>query len=219
MRMCRVPAVIIAVVIGGVGLTACGATGSAPSAVPSAAATSGSALTGTPGASPTSALTSTPTSSPTPKASATHTHSAAAEPSVTATASARSTSTPHATSSPHPTSSNTTSSGTHDFTVPAIPGDNVVTAYGSYSKIGTARVKVTMCAKQTGKAFSVGAIALVYSASGSSQNIGATILTGPGNSTCVSNTFILYTAHLKVHAFIGGSNGTIVKTGPVLTIY
>jgi hypothetical protein len=211
MRMCRVPAVIIAVVIGGVGLAACGATGSAPSAVASAAATSGAA--------PTSALTSTPASSPTPAASATHRHSAAAEPSVTATASARSTKSAHATSSPHPTSSKTTSSGTHNFTVPAISGDNVVTAYGSYSKIGTARVKVTMCAKQTGKAFSVGAIALVYSASGSSHNIGATILTGPGNSTCVSNTFILYTAHLKVHAFIGGSNGTIVKTGPVLTIY
>jgi hypothetical protein len=103
--------------------------------------------------------------------------------------------------------------------VPSIPGDNVVSAYGSYEKIGTARVKVTMCAKQTGTAFSVGAIALVYSASGSSQNIGATILTGPGNSSCVSNTFILYTAHLKVHAFIGGSKGTIIKTGPVLTIY
>lgn len=103
--------------------------------------------------------------------------------------------------------------------MPPVPGDNVVSAYGSYEKIGTARVKVTMCAKQTGAAFSVGAIALVYSASGSSQNIGATILTGPGNSTCVSNTFILYTAHLKVHAFIGGSNGVIAKTGPVLTIY
>ena len=103
--------------------------------------------------------------------------------------------------------------------MPAIPGNNVVTAYGSYTKIGTARVKVTMCAKQTGTAFSVGAVALVYSASGASQNIGATILTGPGDTTCVSRTFILYTAHLKVHAFIGGSNGTIVKTGPVLTLY
>jgi hypothetical protein len=103
--------------------------------------------------------------------------------------------------------------------VPAIPGDNVVSASGSYTKIGTARVKVTMCAKQTGAAFSVGAIALVYTASGAVQNIGATILTGPGNSSCVSNTFILYTAHLKVHAFIGGNNGTIVKTGPVLTLY
>jgi hypothetical protein len=103
--------------------------------------------------------------------------------------------------------------------VPSISGDNVVSAYGSYTKIGSARVKVTMCAKQTGTAFSVGAIALVYDASGASKNIGATILTGPGNSSCVSNTFILYTAHLKVHAFIGGSSGTIVKTGPVLTLY
>jgi hypothetical protein len=91
--------------------------------------------------------------------------------------------------------------------VPAIPGDNVVTAWGSYTKIGTARVKVTMCAKQTGTAFSVGAVALVYSASGTSKNIGATILTGPGNTSCVMNTFILYTAHLKVHAFIGGRTG------------
>jgi len=103
--------------------------------------------------------------------------------------------------------------------VPAIPGDNVVTGWGSYTKIGTARVKVTMCAKQTGAAFSVGAVALVYSASGASHNLGATILTGPGNTSCVTTTFILYTAHLKVHSFIGGNQGTIVKTGPVLTIY
>ena len=208
--MCRVPAVIVAAVICGAGLSACGASGSNPSAAASAAATSGSAaaLASTPAASPTSALTGTPTSSPTPADSPTHVRSAAAKPSVTATASARPKNSP-----------TNTSSGTHNFTVPAIPGDNVVTAYGSYTKIGTARVKVTMCAKQTGTAFSVGAIALVYSASGASQNIGATILTGPGNTTCVSNTFILYTAHLKVHAFIGGSNGTIVKTGPVLTLY
>jgi hypothetical protein len=103
--------------------------------------------------------------------------------------------------------------------VPAIPGDNVVSAYGSYSMIGTARVKVTICVEQTGNAFAAGAIALVYSASGSSRNVGATILTGPGQSACGTNTFILYTAHLKVHAFIGGSNGTIIKTGPVLTLY
>jgi hypothetical protein len=211
--MCRVPAVIVAAVICGAGLSACGASGSNPSAAGSAAAPSGSAAASatTPGASPTSALTATPASSPTPADSPTHVP--AAKPSVTATAT-RPKSSPSTTSS-----SPSTSSGTHNFTVPAIPGDNVVTAYGSYTKIGTARVKVTMCAKQTGTAFSVGAIALVYSASGSSQNIGATILTGPGNSSCVSNTFILYTAHLKVHAFIGGNNGTIVKTGPVLTIY
>ena len=212
MKLCRVPAVIIAVAIAGAGLAACGGSSSSPSGAASAVAAptgSSAALAGSPADSPTSALTSAPASSPTPSASPTIAHSAAVKPSVTATA--------HATTSAHATSSS--SSGTHDFTVPSISGDNVVSAYGSYEKIGTARVKVTMCAKQTGKAFSVGAIALVYSASGSSQNIGATILTGPGNSTCVSNTFILYTAHLKVHAFIGGSSGTIIKTGPVLTIY
>ena len=214
--MSRFPAVIVAAVIGGAVLTACGASGSNPSAVASSPAAGGSAsaLAATPGASPTSALTSAPASSPAPATSPAHTHSAAADPSATATASARPKSSPHAT-----TSSAGAGSGTHSFTVPAIPGDNVVTAWGSYTKIGTARVKVDMCAKQTGTAFSVGAVALVYAASGASQNIGATILTGPGNTSCVTNTFIIYTAHLKVHAFIGGNNGTIVKTGPVLTIY
>jgi len=101
--------------------------------------------------------------------------------------------------------------------VPAISGDNVVSAYGSYAKSG-ARVKVTVCAKQTGKAFSVGAVAYAYNSSGASKNIGAVILTGPGNSSCASITFLFYTAHLKVHAFIG-TNGAISKTGPTLTLY
>ncbi len=204
MRMWRLPAVIIAAGIGGAGLTACGGSPANPAIAASSAATSAAA---TEAATP----SLTPGPSPTPVASPTKLHSAAAEPTATPT---------HATTSPSPTHSATSAaSGTGNFTVPAIPGDNVVSAYGSYTKIGTARVKVTMCAKQTGTAFSVGAIALVYDASGASKNIGATILTGPGNSSCVNTTFILYTAHLKVHAFIGGSNGTIVKTGPVLTLY
>ena len=203
MRMWRLPAVIIAAVIGGAGLTACGGMPANPAIAASSAATSAAATQPTPSL--------TPGPSPTPVASPTNLHSAAAEPSATPT---------HATTSPSPTHSATSAaSGTGGIPVPAIPGNNVVSAYGSYTKIGTARVKVTVCAKQTGTAFSVGAIALVYDASGASKNIGATILTGPGNSTCVNTTFILYTAHLKVHAFIGGSNGTIVKTGPVLTLY
>jgi hypothetical protein len=206
--MWRVPAVIIAAVIGGAGLTACAAS-SAPVASSTAASGTATSQAATAAATPTPALTPSPTP--------TNTQSAAAEPSVTAT---HSESSPHATPSPSPTSSATnTGSGTHNFTVPAIPGENVVSGWGSYTKIGTARVKVTMCAKQTGSAFSVGAIALAYDASGADQNIGATILTGPGNSTCVMTTFILYTVHLKVHAFIGGSNGTIVKTGPVPPLY
>jgi hypothetical protein len=105
------------------------------------------------------------------------------------------------------------------FTVPSIPGDNIVSASGSYEKIGTARVKVSVCAKQTGTAFSVGAVAYAYNSSGAYKNIGAVDLTGKGDDECVSITFLFYTAHLKVHAFIGGSGGTIIKTGPVLTLY
>ena len=60
--------------------------------------------------------------------------------------------------------------GTHTFTVPAISSDNVVTGYGSYTKIGTAQVKLTMCAKQTGTAFSVGTEALHLLAAGSPEH-------------------------------------------------
>ena len=201
MRMRRVPAVIMAVVIGGVGLAACG-TSASPSAAPSSAATTGSS---------TSTAASTATSPAAGATTPTQTNSPATQPSVGPT---------HIGSSPHaPASSSGTTTGSHSFTVPPIPGENVVSAWGSYEKIGTARVKVNVCAKQTGAAFAVGAIALVYSASGSSQNVGATDLNGTGDENCVTNTFILYTAHLKVHAFIGGSGGTIVKTGPVLTLY
>jgi hypothetical protein len=215
MRMRRVPALIVAAVIGGAGLTACAASPANPAAAASSASV-GETVTVQVAPTATPTRTRTPGPSPTPEASPTPTiiQSTAAEPSVTATATEAKS--PSAKASP---SQSSPASGTHDFTVPAISGDNVVTAYGSYTFIGTARVKVTVCAKQTGSAFSVGAIALVYNSSGGSQNIGATILTGPGNSTCVNNTFILYTAHLKVHAFIGGSGGTIVKTGPVLTVY
>jgi hypothetical protein len=105
------------------------------------------------------------------------------------------------------------------FTVPAISGDNVVNAYGSYTKTGTAQVKVSVCAKQTGTAFAVGAVAYAYNTSGASKNVGAVVLTGPGTSSCVSMTFLSYTAHLNIHSFIGGSNGKVLKTGPTLTLY
>jgi hypothetical protein len=81
-----------------------------------------------------------------------------------------------------------------------------------------ARVKVNICAKQTGGTQQVGAVAYAYNTSGASKNVGAVVLTGPGTSTCSTITFLFYTAHLKVHSFIG-SQGKIVKTGPVLTLY
>jgi hypothetical protein len=201
----RVPAVIFAVAIGGAGLAACGSSASSSTAALSTATSSA-----TPGAS---ASSSSPTASPT------QTHSAAVK-SSSAAAAPETTSPTHVASIPHAASTEgSTSSGTHNFTVPIITGDNLVTGHGSYTKVGTESVKVTICAQQTGAAFSVGTEALVYNSSGGSQNLGAVILTGPGAPTCVSETIPFYTAHLKVHAFIGGDHGTIVKTGPVLTLY
>lgn len=195
MRMSRVPAAVSIAVAGLAGLTACAGTGPSSSAAASAPASSASAAV-VPSASAKSRIPAGAGTSATPAISVTPVRTASAKPSSSAAAA---------------------SSGTQTFAVPAISGDNVVSAYGSYAKTD-ARVKVTVCAKQTGKAFSVGAIALAYNASGASKNIGAVVLTGPGTSSCGTTTFLFYTAHLKVHAFIG-NNGTIVKTGPVLTLY
>ena len=214
MLKCRVPAVIIAVAIGGAGLAACGS--SASSSAAAARATASSAAH----ASATSASSASPTASPA------RTHSAAAEissaapdPATSAAPDPATSAATHAAAIPRKVPSSSTSSGTHDFTVPGITGDNIVTGHGSYTKIGTASVKVSICAQQTGAAFSVGTEAIAYNSSGGSQNLGAVILTGPGAPTCVSETIPFYTAHLKVHAFIGGDKGTITETGPVLTLY
>jgi len=207
MLKCRIPAVIIAVAIGGAGLAACGSSASSSTAAAAASASSAS-----PAASPS---TSSPTPSPTQTHSAAAKTSSAAEDPPTEGATHSTAPLPHkATSAPA-----STTSGTHDFTVPVIAGNNIVTGHGSYTKNGTVSVKVTICAQQTGAAFSVGTEALAYNSSGGSQNLGAVILTGPGAPTCVSQTIPFYTAHLKVHAFIGGSKGTIAETGPVLTLY
>jgi hypothetical protein len=199
--MCRIPAVIIAVVAGA-GLTACAGTGSNS---PTAAASGSQAA----------ASSTAPASSPASGGSA------GAAPSGTPAAAARNIA-PQA-PAPVPTTAGAANSatygnsGTQSFTVHAIPSDNVVSAWGSYTKMGE-RVKVTVCVKQTGSAYSVGVLALAYNTSGLSQKIGAVILTGPGITSCGTRTFIFYTAHLKVHSFIG-DHGYIVKTGPVLTLY
>jgi len=209
----RVPAVIFAVAIGGAGLAACG----------SSASSSAAAVQATASASATPASSA---SSASPTASPARTHSAAAEissaapdPATSAAPDPATRAATHAAAIPRKVPSSSTSSGTHDFTVPGITGDNIVIGHGSYTKVGTASVKLSICAQQTGAAFSVGTEAIAYNSSGGSQNLGAVILTGPGAPTCVSETIPFYTAHLTVHAFIGGDKGTITETGPVLTLY
>lgn len=213
MKLRWVPAVLVAVV-GGAVLSGCGTTqanspttGSSTGAGSPTASGAYGAL-GVSGAGPSSPAAG---SSATPKAGgASPSHSKSAHPS----------STMHSVAPVNTdTASSNPQSGGTSFTVPAIPGNNIVSAYGSYTKISSARVKVTICAKQTGTAFSVGALALAYNASGASKNVGAVVLNGAGDTECGTMTFLFYTAHLRVHAFIGGNNGTITTTGPVLDLY
>ncbi len=224
MRLRPVWLVLIAAACG-MGMTACGTESGTPTAGASAGygATSPAA---SPGASGVLGILGVTANSP-QSANSSRSATSRSRPTPTAHASspagARSTGPSPSThpTSPSPSASATSggSGGSVSFTVPSIPGDNVVSAYGSYTKINAAKVTVTVCAKQTGSAYSVGAIALAYNTSGASKNVGAVVLTGPGNVSCGTITFILYSAHLKVHAFIGGNNGVIAKTGPVLTLY
>jgi hypothetical protein len=84
--------------------------------------------------------------------------------------------------------------------------------------MGPDRVQVHVCVTQTGTAFAVGIEAFAYNSAGASKDIGAVVLTGSGHSACGTMTFLFYTAHLKVHTFIG-TGGTITKTSPVLSVY
>jgi hypothetical protein len=108
---------------------------------------------------------------------------------------------------------------THKFTVPTIKHHNVVKAWGSYTRVNAARVVVTICAKQTGPAFAVGAIAVASKANGASKNIAAVILEQRvGTTFCGHMSFIFYTAHLKVYTFIG-AGGRIIAKSAVKKIY
>ena len=195
------PAVIIAVVAAGGGLTACGGSGSSPQAAGGTATDSGSpAATMSSGTAQNTATSGTASSAPAPGNPVAGESSAAPKPV--------------------PPPPDTTASGSGSFTVPVISGNNVVSAHGTYTKLGTERVKVTICATKTGTAYAVGALAVAYNSSGASKNVGAVILPEAGSSqACGTKVFLFYTAHLKVHAFIGGNNGTITQTGPVKNVY
>lgn len=221
MKLRTVPAALI-VVACGAGLTACGAEPGTPSAG-SGYGTSASAPS--PGGSGVLGMIGITVKAPPPTTS---------RPRQTSSPAATRTAGPSPSTSPSPRTNPATSAspassggsgasagagGAVSFTVPGVAGDNVVSAYGSYTKINAEKVKVTVCARQTGTAYSVGAIALAYNTSGASKNVGAVVLTGPGNTSCGTITFLFYSAHLAVHAFVGGTSGNIAKTGPVLSLY
>jgi hypothetical protein len=117
-----------------------------------------------------------------------------------------------------PASASTTAahSNSGSFTVPS--ASSAVKGWGSYTKINAHRIKVTVCVKQTGNAYAVGAEAVAYSANyKSSGAIAAVVLPESSRSAC-STAYLFFTSHLKVHTFIG-NGGKIVKTSSVKKIF
>ncbi len=107
----------------------------------------------------------------------------------------------------------------HNFTMWTPKNHNVVTGWGNYTKINSARVHVYVCVKQTGSAFAVGAEALAYNSSGKTKNIAAVIILGhKGNTACGQMTFLFYASHLKVFTFVG-SGGKIIARSSLKKIY
>lgn len=115
-----------------------------------------------------------------------------------------------------PASASTTAAHatTHKFNAPSIKGHyNVVQGWGSYKRLSAARVQVTMCVKQTGNAFAVGAEALAYNAQGKTKNIAGIILQGhKGQTSCGHTTFLFYGVHLKVFTFVGSAGHVVAKS-------
>jgi hypothetical protein len=105
------------------------------------------------------------------------------------------------------------------FTIPS--ANSAVKAWGSYSRYSASIIKVTVCVEQTGSAYAVGAEANAYNDHGQTalaDEIGAVILPGAAHKAC-GTRYLRYLAHLKVHSFIGGSAGRIIKTSSVKTVY
>jgi hypothetical protein len=103
----------------------------------------------------------------------------------------------------------TTHSSTHNLSFPSHSG---ISAWGTYKKTSKG-IYVNVCAKDTGRAFAVGAVVVATNSSGSrSANLGAVAM-GHGTTQCRFGT-IRYSSHLKTYLIGYTSHGTIAfKTG------
>jgi hypothetical protein len=78
---------------------------------------------------------------------------------------------------------------------------------------------VQVCAKKVGNAYAIGVEAIAYNSDYSQQGEIASVILPetPGQGGC-TQTYLLFTAHLKVYSFIG-QGGLIVKKSPLKSIF
>jgi hypothetical protein len=160
-------------------------------------------------------------SSPTAGASATSSGNLATSPSSSAPASSAPDTSAPATVGPKPSKADTTTdpaiAGSGTFTAPEV--SSAIVAHGSYQKINAHRMYVQVCAKKVGNVSAVGVEAIAYNSDYSLQGEIASIIlpATPGQQGC-TQTYLLYSAHLKVYTFIG-SGGSITQKSAMKTIF
>ena len=114
-----------------------------------------------------------------------------------------------------PASAATASTTTHKLYFPGLSG---VSAWGTYTRSGS-HVKVHVCAEDTTKGeFAAAAVFLAYNSSYSKHTKGGAVDIGYHDTQCITMN-LLYTSHLKIYTFVGGSNGRIARQSKTKGIY
>ncbi len=114
-----------------------------------------------------------------------------------------------------PASAATAATTTHKLSFASLSG---VSAWGTYTRSGS-HVKVHVCAEDTTKGeFAAAAVFLAYNSSYSKYQKGGAVDIGYHDTQCVTIN-VLYTSHLKIYSFVGGSNGKVVRQSKTKVVY
>jgi len=114
-----------------------------------------------------------------------------------------------------PASAATATTTTHKLSFASLSG---VSAWGTYARSGS-HVKVHVCVEDTTKGeFAAAAVFLAYNSSYSKHQKGGAVDIGYHDTQCV-NFNLVYTSHLKIYSFVGGSNGKIVRQSKTKGVY
>jgi hypothetical protein len=104
-----------------------------------------------------------------------------------------------------------------NFTAPAVT--SAVQGWGSYQIINAHRIHVQVCAKKVANVFAIGVEVFAYNSDYSKHGALASVILPetPGQMGC-TQTYLFYTAHLKVFSFIG-QGGVITQKSPMKSIF
>ncbi|MGH3186680.1 MAG: hypothetical protein ACRDPY_29050 [Streptosporangiaceae bacterium] len=114
-----------------------------------------------------------------------------------------------------PASASIATTTTHKLYFPSLSG---VSAWGTYTRSGS-HVKAHVCVDDATRGeFAAAAVFLAYNSNYSKHQKGGAVDIGYHDTQCVTMNLV-YTSHLKIYSFVGGSNGRIVRTSKTKGVY